>query len=87
MNLSKKTINEQNIRGIVVSKYEDMHNHGAPTLVYENKSGKNIIQVIDWARGNDFWTFCEIGDSIIKPSGSLVMQIKKKNILKCFNYH
>lgn len=79
IDFSKKDINKKNVYGKVTEKYKDENNHGAPTIVYENKDGQFKFHVIDWARNSDFWDYLEVGDSIIKPSGTLTMEIKKAN--------
>ena len=79
VDFTKKDTEKKDIYGKVIEKYRDPHNHMEPTIVYENKNGQFRYQVSDWAIKSDFWEYMQTGDSVIKPSGTLILRIKKMN--------
>ena len=79
VDFSKKNTEKKDISGKVIEKYRDEHNHMETTIVYENKDGQFKYQISDWAIKSDLWDYLEVGDSIIKPTGTLTLQVKKAN--------
>lgn len=79
IDFTKNDTLKKDIIGRVVNKYRDDFNHAEPTIVYENANGQFEYQVSDWAINSDFWEYIQINDSIKKPSGTLIMRVKKIN--------
>ena len=79
LNLNKKSIEKMDIHGIVLEKYLDHHNHGTTTVVYEMNKVQIKFDLTDWIKDNNIWEYIQLGDSIIKPTGTLTMHIKKSN--------
>ncbi|WP_294251430.1 hypothetical protein [uncultured Chryseobacterium sp.] len=69
---------EKEIKSSITGKYINHNNHNIPFLVYGNKD--SIIIYKDW------WDQIFIGDSIIKPKGSVEIRIKNSNRFEKFNY-
>lgn len=78
VDFSKNTVNETNISGKVTKKYVDYNNHGAMTIIYENSSEEFKYQIDEWVN-NNLWNYLQIGDSVIKPSGTLILRVKKED--------
>ena len=76
IDFTKKDTKEKKLYGKVCKKYRDDWNHGEPTIVYINKNGEFIYQMSDWAIYSDLWSYLQVGDSIIKPSGTLTLRVK-----------
>ncbi|WP_294286222.1 hypothetical protein [uncultured Chryseobacterium sp.] len=74
----KDKIREKEIKSIVSKKYIDCENHGIPYIVYGRKD--SIIIYRDWEDKID------VGDSIIKPKGSLELIFRNLNKLEQFSY-
>lgn len=72
-----KKIRDRNIRAIVLRKTIDHSNHGATYVVYEKDS---LPTNSDWNEK------IKVGDSIIKPLGSLKMTIKNASNIETFDY-
>ncbi|ALR31397.1 hypothetical protein ATE47_13070 [Chryseobacterium sp. IHB B 17019] len=70
-------IKNENIYSIVIRKFIDYNNHGIPYIVYKKDS---IIIYREWENQ------INIGDSIIKPKGSLNITIKNPNKVLNLNY-
>jgi len=75
----KESLKKVNITGKVIKKYFDDWNHGAATVIYIDKNGQSKCQMDDWSRYSNLWTYLQIGDSIIKPSGTLTLKVKKRD--------
>ncbi|BFO64694.1 hypothetical protein [Chryseobacterium sp. KCF3-3] len=71
-------VKEKEIKSLVIKKYINYDNHNIPFLVYGNKD--SIVIYRDW------WENIFVGDSIIKPKGSLEIVIKNPNGIERFNY-
>lgn len=69
---------QREIKSIVYKKTIDFENHGIPYIVYRKKD--SIIIYRDWENK------IEIGDSILKPKGSLVLVIKNLNKIERLSY-
>jgi len=79
LDLSREETKKEDICGIVEEKVIDQNNHGAPTIYVRSMHGTLKYHVIDWSKKSDFWEYLSTGDSVIKPSGTLIMRIKKSN--------
>ena len=75
VDFTKDDTKKEFLYGLVTEKYRDEHNHLEPTIVYKNKSGEFEYQMSDW----NLWDYLQTGDSIIKPSGTLTLRVKKVN--------
>ncbi|MGE8514685.1 MAG: hypothetical protein ACN6N7_18420 [Chryseobacterium culicis] len=71
-------VREKEIKSLVIKKYINYDNHNIPFLAYRNND--SIVIYRDW------WEKIFVGDSIIKPKGSLEIVIKKSNRVERFNY-
>lgn len=71
-------LREKEIKSIVSKKYIHHDHHNIPFLVYGNKD--SIVIERDW------WDKILVGDSIIKPKGSLDVIIKNSNTTERFDY-
>jgi hypothetical protein len=69
---------EKEIKSVINKKYINYENHNIPFLIYGNKD--SIVIYRDW------WNKISVGDSIIKPKGSLELMIKNINKIERFNY-
>ena len=69
---------EKDIKSIVTKKYVNEENQNIPYLVFGNKD--SIVIYRDW------WNKVSVGDSIMKPKGSLELIIKKSNNVERLNY-
>ncbi|PWW30641.1 hypothetical protein [Chryseobacterium sp. AG844] len=69
---------QKDIKSKVYKKTIDFENHGIPYIVYGKKD--SIIIYRDWEDK------IEIGDSILKPKGSLELIIKNSNKFELFSY-
>ncbi|WP_294286227.1 hypothetical protein [uncultured Chryseobacterium sp.] len=69
---------EKEIKSLITRKYINHDNHNIPFLIYGNKD--SIIIYRDW------WDKIFVGDSIIKPKGSLEVIIKSSDKIEKFNY-
>lgn len=69
---------EKEIKSLITRKYINHNNHNIPFLIYGNKD--SIIIYRDW------WDKIFVGDSIIKPKGSLEVIIKSSDKIEKFNY-
>jgi len=75
---SRKEDTNNEIIGKVTKKYVDYNNHGAMTIIYENSSKEFKYQIDEWI-SDDLWKYLQIGDSVIKPSGTLILRVKKED--------
>lgn len=71
-------VREKEIKSLVTKKYINYDNHNIPFLIY---GGKDSILIY-----RDWWESIFVGDSIIKPKGSLEIVIKNSNKIEKFNY-
>jgi len=71
-------IRDKDIKSIVSKKYINYNNHNISFLVYGNKD--SIVVYRDW------WDKVSVGDSILKPKGSLNVIIKNSNTIERFDY-
>jgi hypothetical protein len=71
-------IRDKEIKSIVSKKYINYDNHNIPFLVYGNKD--SIVIYRDW------WDKISVGDSILKPKGSLEVVIKNSDKIERFDY-
>ncbi|MDW9382593.1 hypothetical protein [Chryseobacterium sp. JV558] len=71
-------IRDKNIKSIVSKKYINPDNHNISFLVYGNKD--SIVVYRDW------WDKISVGDSILKPKGSLEIVIKNSDKIEKFNF-
>ncbi|WP_261511403.1 hypothetical protein [Chryseobacterium paludis] len=69
---------QREIKSIVYKETIDFENHGIPYIVYGEKD--SIIIYRDWEDK------IEIGDSILKPKGSLEVVIKNLSKIERLNY-
>ncbi len=79
IDFTKKETNNEEIYGKVIYKYRDELNHMEPTIIFENNNENYTYQVSDWAINSDLWDYLQIGDSVIKPSGTLILRVKKED--------
>ncbi len=69
---------QRNIKSIVYKKTIDFENHGVPYIVYGEKDSITIYR---------YWEDkIELGDSIIKPIGSLELVIKNVNKIERLSF-
>ncbi|UTX48295.1 hypothetical protein [Chryseobacterium sp. MA9] len=71
-------IRDKGIKSIVSKKYIDYDNHNISFLVYGNKD--SIVVYRDW------WDKVSVGDSILKPKGSLDVIIKNSDKIEKFDF-
>ncbi|WPO90060.1 hypothetical protein [Chryseobacterium sp. HR92] len=71
-------IRDKDIKSMVSKKYINSDNHNIPFLVYGNKD--SIVVYRDW------WDKVSVGDSILKPKGSLEIVIKNSDKIEKFDY-
>ncbi|MGN7709611.1 hypothetical protein [Chryseobacterium sp. 22543] len=71
-------IRDKEIKSRVSKKYVNHENHNIPFLVYGNKD--SIVVYRDW------WDKVSVGDSILKPKGSLEVVIKNSDKIERFDY-
>ena len=71
-------IRDKDIKSIVSKKYINFDNHNIPFLVYGHKD--SIVVYRDW------WDKVVVGDSIIKPKGSLEVIIKNSDKIEKLDY-
>ena len=71
-------IRDKGIKSIVSKKYIDYDNHNISFLVYGNKD--SIVVYRDW------WDKVSVGDSILKPKGSLEIVIKNSDKIEKFDF-
>ncbi len=71
-------IREKDIKSIVRKKYMNHDNHNIPFLVYGHQD--SIVVYRDW------WDKVVVGDSIIKPKGSLEVIIKNSDKIEKLDY-
>ncbi len=76
IDFTEKDTKELNLSGKVIKKYLDDWNHGAATVIMINEKGQFKYQIDDWAVYSDLWSYLYVGDSIIKPSGTLTLRVK-----------
>jgi len=77
INFGKKDDEKKDIHGILTLKYIDMDSHGSAVIEYKMDTVNYKFCINHWGRKNDMWGYLKIGDSIIKPSGSLTIRVKK----------
>jgi hypothetical protein len=70
-------IRDKDIKSIVSKKYIDYDNHNIAFLVYN----KDCIVIY-----RDWWDKVSVGDSILKPKGSLEVVIKNFDKIEKFDY-
>lgn len=66
--ISKEKIKNREIRSIIDRKFIDYSNHSMPYIIF---SRNDSIIIYDY-----WWDKIDVGDSIVKPMGSLKLQIK-----------
>lgn len=71
-------IRDKDIKSIVTKKYINHDNHNIPFLMYGHKD--SIVVYRDW------WDKVSVGDSILKPKGSLEMVIKNSDKIEKLDY-
>jgi len=71
-------IRDKDIKSIVSKKYINYDNHNISFVVYGNKD--SIVVYRDW------WDKVCVGDSILKPKGSLDVIIKNSNTIERFDF-
>ncbi|MEF9477494.1 hypothetical protein OWR28_06965 [Chryseobacterium sp. 1B4] len=71
-------IRDKDIKSMVSKKYINYDNHNISFLVYGNKD--SIVLYKDW------WDKVSVGDSIIKPKGTLEIVITNSDKIEKFNY-
>jgi hypothetical protein len=71
-------IRDKDIKSIVSKKYINYDNHNISFLVYGNKD--SIVVYRDW------WDKVSVGDSILKPNGSLEIVIKNSDKIEKFDF-
>ncbi len=72
-------ISGKDIKSIVNKKYINHDNHNISLLMYGNNHD-NIVIYRDW------WDKVSVGDSILKPKGSLDIIIKNSDKIERFDY-
>lgn len=76
--ISKEKIKNREIKSIIYKKSIDYDNHSIPYIIF-NRNDSVIIY-------DSWWGKIEVGDSIIKPIGSLELLIKNTHKIEKLNY-
>ena len=77
---SKSSISQEEIKIKLTNKFIDNDNHGDPVIVGINKDGQNEeYSIINWTYKSNLWNYLQIGDSVIKTSGTLTLRVKKED--------
>lgn len=66
----------KDFKGIVLSKYNDQNEHLHPVLELSN----NYLRIIIQMDKSNFYSFVELGDSLIKKKGSLNIRLIRKDL-------
>lgn len=70
---------KQDIKGVVIKKYQDWDDHGREQLIILNFNTDTIdLSPVQWRKDN-IWDYVKVGDSIIKPFNQLDITLKRKN--------
>ncbi|MET2996892.1 hypothetical protein [Flavobacterium columnare] len=75
-----ESIKKENYKGFVIDKYYDRENHNDPILLLKNGEKISVYGII--------WSEINIGDSIVKNNGDIILTIftkDKKNIYNIKN--
>ncbi len=75
---------EQEVSGIVTSKYRDWKSHNLKKLEVTNEDGRYVLVIDD--RNNMFWNFVEEGYHLSKKRGSTKIIIRKNNVDYTFDF-
>jgi hypothetical protein len=73
------------VTGIIVNKYYDKENM-YPYLEICHSPDSSIVKKSFHAELSGIFDYCEIGDSIFKPEGSLKYKIVKDSVVKEFKF-
>lgn len=76
--ISKEKIKNREIKSIIYKKSIDYDNHSMPYIIF-NRNDSIIIY-------DSWWDKIEVGDSIIKSKGSLVLLIKNIHKIEKLDY-
>lgn len=79
VDFSRKEVEKTNISGRITKKYLDTWNHEVQTVICRSGVNEFKYQMSAWSGTNDFWEYLQVGDSIIKPPGTLTLRVKKAN--------
>jgi len=79
VDFSRKDVEKTNIFGKITKKYLDEWNHEEPTVICRSDENEFKYQMSAWRRKSDLWEYLQVGDSLIKPAGSLTLRVKKEN--------
>lgn len=71
-----KDLEKREYNGVVIKKYKEKWNHGSPVVKF---SSGIEFGVGSWAKGSQLWENIDVGDSISKPSGTLILKLFKQN--------
>jgi hypothetical protein len=66
---------EQEVEGIIISKYRDSKSHNLKKLEISNDNGRYILVIDD--RNNEFWNFVKEGYYLSKKKNSTSILIRK----------
>ncbi len=64
------------IKGLVVNKYRDRTDHGERTISLDDGS---VIDEVAFSQ--QFWETVEVGDSLIKQTGTMTYSVKKTDTI------
>jgi hypothetical protein len=80
----EESARKEDLVGIVLEKYNDLKNHYNPTLEIESVNGETHKTVLLLNDRSGCFDYILVGDSIIKPTGSLEVNIYRNDSLKVF---
>jgi hypothetical protein len=82
-NYCEDYLEDQEVSGIVTSKYKDWKSHNIKKLEITNENGIHILVIDD--KKNIFWNFVEKGYFLSKEKGSTKITIVKNNMEYTFD--
>jgi hypothetical protein len=71
-------------KGLIKQKFEDMENHALPTLTIINE-GKQSKTFGSFRETSGLYNYSQVGDTIIKERGSLIVKILRVDKDTIFN--
>lgn len=82
-NYCEDYLEDQEVSGIVTSKYKDWKSHNLKKLEITNENGISILVIDD--KNNIFWDFVEEGYYLSKKKGSTKIVIRKNKMEYTFD--
>jgi len=74
-----RKVKEQEMKGVIVRKYVESFNHGAPHLDISSSKKEEYDNLYLVHELGGIWDFIEVGDSVIKEKGDFTIKIVKSN--------